>query len=105
MKSARHTNASWTLKCDLSADYVCRLINHMDRQGYRMCVPRRDEAAGEASMVDFTSSYIARALPELTKQGQRPPWKLRQNYFLDMADLRLRSIEDGVPEFSVAADW
>ncbi len=99
-----YTNASWTLKCDLGADYVCRLISHMDRQGYRICVPRREEAAGEAPMVDFTSSYIARALAELPKQGRTPPWKLRQNYFLDMADLRLRRIEDGVLEFSVTSD-
>ena len=94
-----YTNASWTLKVDLTADYVCRLINYMDRRGYSVCVPRRDSAAGEEPMVDFTSGYIQRAVAMLPKQGRKAPWKLRQNYFLDMVDLRLRPLDDGVLEF------
>jgi cation diffusion facilitator CzcD-associated flavoprotein CzcO len=94
-----YTNASWTLKIDLTADYVCRLINFMDQRGYAVCTPRRDPEAGEEAMVDFSSGYIQRSLDQLPKQGRKAPWKLRQNYFLDMADLRLRPIEDGVLEF------
>ena len=91
-----YTNASWTLKADLTAEYVCRLLAHMRRHGYRRCVPRRDERVSEVPFLDFTSGYVQRALAGLPKQGSVAPWKLRQNYLLDVLTLRRAEIEDGV---------
>ena len=57
-----YTNASWTLKCDLTSRYVCRMLNHMDRGGYAICVPRLGDAAPERMpMLDFSSGYVQRA--------------------------------------------
>ena len=94
-----YTNASWTLKADLTAEYVCRLLLHMRRHGYRTCVPRRDESVPEAPFLDFSSGYVQRALAELPKQGARAPWKLRQNYVLDRLELRRADVDDGVLRF------
>jgi monooxygenase len=94
-----YTNASWTLKSDLTAEYVCRLINHMDRHGYVKCTPRRDPTVQEEPVLDFTSGYVKRALEHLPRQGSRKPWKLRQNYALDLVDLRFSPVEDEAMEF------
>ena len=96
-----YTNASWTLKCDLTCDYVCRLLNHMQRTGMRQCTPRNhDPALGQAPWLDFSSGYVQRMIDKLPKQGTRAPWKLHQNYALDMLALRFGRIEDGTMEFS-----
>lgn len=96
-----YTNASWTLKCDLTCEYVCRLLNHMDAHGYRQCTPRNSDASlGEQPWIDFTSGYVQRSLHKLPKQGSKVPWKLHQNYALDIVMLRYGSVEDGVMEFS-----
>jgi cation diffusion facilitator CzcD-associated flavoprotein CzcO len=95
-----YTNASWTLKCDLVAQYVCRLIDHMDRRGYRQCVARRDPAVGEAPLIDLKAGYVLRSLADFPVQGDRQPWRLHQNYVRDYALLRRGEIEDGVLEFS-----
>ena len=95
-----YTNASWTLKCDLTSEYVCRLLNHMDRFGYTKCTPRRTDATvTEEPALDFTSGYVQRALSSLPKQGSKAPWKLRQNYALDLIGVRFNEIDDGVMEF------
>jgi cation diffusion facilitator CzcD-associated flavoprotein CzcO len=95
-----YTNASWTLKCELISQYVCRLINFMDRKGYVQCTPRRiDPSIEEEPIVNFTSGYIQRALPSLPHQGSRHPWKLYQNYLLDMMTFRVGRMEDGAMEF------
>jgi len=96
-----YTNASWTLKADLAAIFVCRLLTHMRRVGARECRP----GTGEASMpvapwVDFTSGYFQRALHLLPKQGSKKPWKLNQNYLSDLAALRFGRVDDGVMRFS-----
>ncbi|HYV16120.1 MAG TPA: NAD(P)/FAD-dependent oxidoreductase, partial [Conexibacter sp.] len=76
-----YTNASWTLKGDLAAEYVCRLLNHMDARGYRVCTPRRpDPSLPTSPMVDLTSGYVQRSLDALPKQGAKRPWRLHQNY-------------------------
>jgi monooxygenase len=99
--SLGYTNASWTLKCDLVCRYVCRIINHMDREAYRKCTPRvRDSDMTEEPILDFASGYVQRALPYLPKQGSKAPWRLRQNYFLDLLGLRHGAVDDGVLEFS-----
>ncbi|MCH8181271.1 MAG: NAD(P)/FAD-dependent oxidoreductase [Proteobacteria bacterium] len=96
-----YTNASWTLKADLIAEYVCRLIQHMDKTGTRIAVPRRnDPSVKEAPLLDMSSGYVARAAAALPKGADKAPWKLYQNYALDMDQLRNGELEDGVMSFS-----
>jgi cation diffusion facilitator CzcD-associated flavoprotein CzcO len=96
-----YTNASWTLKCDLTCEYVCRLINYMDRHGYRQCVPRNvDPTITELPSLDFTSGYVQRSIAKLPKQGSKRPWRLYQNYALDIVTLRFGRMDDGVMQYS-----
>jgi monooxygenase len=96
-----YTNASWTLKCDLTCEYVCRLLNHMARHGHRQCTPRNtDPSVTPEPWIDFSSGYVQRALPMLPKQGSKPPWRLHQNYARDLMSLRFGKLDDGVMEFS-----
>ncbi len=96
-----YTNASWTLKCDLTCDYVCRLLNHMTATGLRQATPRLGEAdMGEEPWLDFSSGYVQRSIGRFPKQGDKAPWKLHQNYALDLMNLRYSRLEDGVMEFS-----
>lgn len=98
-----YTNASWTLKCDLTAGYVCRLLNHMDRKGLAICTPRINDPSIEPEPVlDFTSGYVLRALDTLPSQGSKMPWRLHQNYFKDLRMLRYGRVEDGTMEFGTA---
>jgi len=95
-----YTNASWTLKSDLIAEYVCRLLGHMDRRGYAICAPRRsDTAIAVGPTLPLISGYIERAKHLLPKQGTRKPWRMNQNYALDVMALRFAAIEDGALEF------
>jgi cation diffusion facilitator CzcD-associated flavoprotein CzcO len=96
-----YTNASWTLRADLSATYVCRLLNHMRRTGLRQCTPRnRDPDMPRGPWLDFTSGYVRRAMDRFPKQGGRGPWRNRQNYLADLAGLRFSPLRDGVLDFS-----
>jgi monooxygenase len=96
-----YTNASWTLKVDLVAEYVCRLLNHMDAHGYEVCAPRvTDSTITEEPLLDFTSGYVLRSLADLPKQGSKEPWKLRMNYALDLRAMRYGNLEDGAMAFS-----
>jgi cation diffusion facilitator CzcD-associated flavoprotein CzcO len=95
-----YTNASWTLKADLVARYVCRLLNAMRRKGVRQATPRTGDAAiVPQPFADFSSGYIQRAIDNLPRQGDRKPWRLNQNYALDVIALRFGSIENAM-EFS-----
>jgi len=95
-----YTNASWTLKCDLTCEYVCRVLNHMDAHGYTECVPEnRDPSVSPQPMIDFSSGYIQRSIHKFPKQGSRAPWRLHQNYALDIFSLRRSPIEDGALQF------
>jgi cation diffusion facilitator CzcD-associated flavoprotein CzcO len=94
-----YTNASWTLKADLVADYVVRLLGHMDEHGHRTVVAPADDEVGPAPFMDFSSGYVVRALDALPQQGDREPWKLRQNYLHDLRTIRRRPIDDGVLHF------
>jgi monooxygenase len=99
-----YTNASWTLKCDLTCHYVCRLLNHMDATGTQIATPRNlDPAVTEEPWIDFSSGYVVRALADLPKQGSKHPWKLYQNYVRDLMMFRYGRVEDGVMQFSRAA--
>ena len=96
-----YTNASWTLKADLVCEYVCRLLNYMDRKGFTKAVPHNsDPTLTEEPWVNFSSGYIQRALPHQPKQGSKRPWKLYQNYVLDLLTLRHGSLRDKAMVFS-----
>ncbi len=98
-----YTNASWTLKCDLTAEYVCRLLNHMDQHGYAQCTPRvNDPGLTEEPVLDFTSGYVLRALHTLPRQGSKTPWRLHQNYVKDLSMMRFGRVDDGTMEFKAA---
>lgn len=95
-----YTNASWTLKCDLTAEYVCRLLNHMDHHGYDFCTPRvNDPNIGEEPVIDFNSGYVLRSLHTLPRQGSKTPWRLHQNYMKDLRMMRYGRVDDGTMEF------
>ena len=96
-----YTNASWTLKADLTSEYVCRLLRHMDKGGYRVATPElNDPSVQEEPFLDFTSGYVQRALHLFPKQGNKEPWKLRQNYPRDIKTLRFDPVDDGTMTFS-----
>jgi cation diffusion facilitator CzcD-associated flavoprotein CzcO len=95
-----YTNASWTLKADLTCEYVCRLLRYMDRHGYRQCMPKRDPSVAEVPWLDFTSGYVQRAINQLPRQGAEKPWRLYQNYARDLMALRFGSVSDGAMQFS-----
>jgi cation diffusion facilitator CzcD-associated flavoprotein CzcO len=96
-----YTNASWTLKCDLTCEYVCRLLTYMDRKGVRQATPRqRDASLGTEPWLDFSSGYVTRSINKFPRQGDKAPWKLHQNYALDIVNLRYSPMDDGVLEFS-----
>ena len=96
-----YTNASWTLKADLAAVFVCRLLSHMRRTGMRQCRPEADDPAMRVEpWVDFSSGYFQRALDHLPKQGTTKPWKLNQNYLADLKTLRYGAVDDGAMRFS-----
>ena len=95
-----YTNASWTLKADLVADYVCRLLAHLDAHGHRTAVPVPDPAVARGA-VHGLHPRLRRSAREhlLPKQGDREPWRLRQNYFHDVRSIRRSRIDDGVLRF------
>jgi monooxygenase len=94
-----YTNASWTLKADLTGGYLCRLLNHLTKTGTEIALPAREPGIEEVPFLDFTSGYVQRARDILPKQGSKKPWKLYQNYALDMFSLKFASVEDGVIRF------
>jgi monooxygenase len=99
-----YTNASWTLKADLTSQYMCRLFKHMDANGYARCVPNNhDPSVVEEPLLDFSSGYVQRSIDAFPRSGSKAPWRLRQNYPRDVMTLRYGSITDGSMEFSRAA--
>lgn len=98
-----YTNASWTLKADLTCMYVCRLLNHMDRTGTQIATPVLDDPeVQEEPWLSFTSGYVQRALDTLPKQGSKRPWKVHQNYAKDLLDLKFGKVDDGAMRFTKA---
>jgi monooxygenase len=96
-----YTNASWTLKADLTAQFVCRLLNHMRKTGARQCeAPAAGPGTPLLPWVDFSSGYFQRAAGLLPKQGMSRPWKLNQNYLSDLVAMRFGAVNDGVLQFS-----
>ena len=90
-----YVNASWTLRADLTCEYVCRLINLMDKKGVSCCEPIDDRSAhGDDKLIDFTSGYFERGLSLMPKQGNKAPWRNYQNYLKDIFAVRIFSIKD-----------
>jgi len=101
-----YTNASWTLKADLTAEYVCRLLNHMDRRGFVECRPVNDDPNLEAApWLDFSSGYVQRALERFPRQGKVAPWRVYQNYALDLMAFRYGGLEDRAMRFAKPSSW
>ncbi|MCA9698063.1 MAG: hypothetical protein KC431_11110, partial [Myxococcales bacterium] len=100
-----YTNASWTLKVDLICDHVCRLLRHMDAEGYAWCMPQHDDPAADAApFLNFAAGYVQRAEQLFPRQGKDGPWRVRQNYLVDRLMIKLSRIEDGVMHFGHVGD-
>jgi len=89
-----YTNASWTLKCDLTSVYVCRLVNYMDRQGYQVVTPVPPPSGPLQPLMDLKAGYVLRSLDRLPRQGSAAPWRLYQNYPRDLLMLRHGRLDD-----------
>jgi cation diffusion facilitator CzcD-associated flavoprotein CzcO len=98
-----YTNASWTLKCDLTCEYVCRLLNHMEAHRFEQCRPElSDPSVLPEPLIGLHSGYVERARPLFPAQGSKRPWRLYQNYLLDRLVLRHGRVDDGALRFSRA---
>jgi len=96
-----YVNASWTLKADLICNYVCRLLNVMERKGMRQVTPTPNGESAVAPFVErFSSGYVQRAIAGWPKQGHKAPWRVYQNYFRDKFSLKWAAVDDGALEFS-----
>jgi cation diffusion facilitator CzcD-associated flavoprotein CzcO len=97
-----YTNASWTLKADIACEYVCRLINHMDTKGYGqvVAIATDDDRSDVSVMSTLNSSYVHRADTVLPRQGTRAPWRVLNNYIVDVPMLRYGRIDDGHLHFT-----
>lgn len=100
--STGYTNASWTLKCDLTSRYVARLVDYMAKHGYTKCVPKRDPDVAEIPLIDFTSGYIQRAIDLFPRQGAVVPWRLYQNYMRDLMIIDRGKLDDPALQFTRA---
>jgi cation diffusion facilitator CzcD-associated flavoprotein CzcO len=99
-----YTNASWTLKCDLTCAYVCRLLNHMQRNQLSECRPvLADPTVQAEELLGLQSGYVQRARHLFPRQGSKAPWKLHQNYLLDTLLLGFGRVDDGAMRFRAPA--
>ena len=90
-----YTNASWTLKCDLSCRFVTKVLNYMDKNNYSVCVPRFDSSKFKSEpLLDFNAGYVLRSLDKIPKQGSAHPWKVHQNYLKDLMSLEWSGVDD-----------
>jgi cation diffusion facilitator CzcD-associated flavoprotein CzcO len=96
-----YTNASWTLKCDLVAHYVCRLLNHMRDHDYEIATPQPpDPREATEPFIDLKAGYVLRSIERMPRQGARRPWRLHQNYPLDIYELKHGPLTDEGIQFS-----
>ncbi|BBX28690.1 flavin-containing monooxygenase [Mycolicibacterium alvei] len=90
-----YTNASWTLKADLVSEFICRVLNYMDANGFDRVEPQHPGGSvDELPFMDFTPGYFRRAMDTLPKSGSAAPWKLKQNYFFDMRTIRYGKVDE-----------
>ena len=100
-----YTNASWTLRADLVARWVCRLLKHMERRGAAQVTPVvQDASMAELPLLDLTSGYVQRAAGQFPKQGTNNPWNLRQNYVVERFTLGMGSLDDGALQYTQPHD-
>lgn len=100
-----YTNASWTLKADLTSEYTCRLLNYMDEHGYDFCMPHKEEAdAEEEPLINLEAGYVLRALDRMPKQGAKAPWRVYQNYLMDLVKMRFSPVNDQAMAFHKAGE-
>ncbi len=98
---AGYTNASWTLKSDLTSEYASRLLKHLDHNNLRSFVPvLNDTSIERIPLLNLNSGYIHRSEHEFPKQGSKIPWRLYQNWFLDYYTLRIKSVKDDNLKFA-----
>jgi cation diffusion facilitator CzcD-associated flavoprotein CzcO len=95
-----YTNASWTLKVDLVAEFFCRLLDHMERRGLDQCVPVPGPDVERRPLLDFAAGYVQRTVDRFPRQGDRGPWKLSMDYDRDVRMFRDNPVEDGAAQFS-----
>lgn len=101
--SIGYTNSSWTLKVDIIAEYLCRVIDHMNRYGFEVCQPVNDDPAMPTRpLLDFQAGYVQRVINDFPREGDREPWALKMNFLYDRKQLRTAPIEDGLLQFSKA---
>jgi len=91
-----YTNASWTLRSDLTARAVCRLLNRMDAKGQKVCVARPPADLEKTSIMELNSGYVQRSASFLPGQGDRQPWRVPQHYLKDLTAMTLRPIDEGL---------
>ena len=91
-----YVNASWSLRADLSHNYVMKFLKHLDDQGYSFGMPDPSGASGERPLLDLTSGYVQRVLDVLPKQGDDEPWTIRQNWMLDSIDMRKADVTEAM---------
>ena len=102
-----YSHASWTLKADLTCDYICRLLGYMSEKGYAVAMPSLEKGERRAQfrdmerqpLVSLSSGYIMRAIDKIPKQGSMTPWRNNDNFIKDMFSVRYGKIEDGVMTF------
>ena len=101
-----YLNASWTLRADNTAEYICRVLNEMGRKGADVVAPQLpvDHGLVEAEPIPFSSGYLQRARPLIPKSAPTLPWRLNQDYFEDCRDFRRRPVDDGVLRFEKVQD-
>jgi len=101
-----YVNASWTLRADLTCEYVCRLLNLMAGTGATQCTPTlrpSDRTMPERPWIDgFSAGYMQREMHRFPKQGDREPWLNPQDYGRDKQLFRKSAVDDGVMQFSGA---
>jgi monooxygenase len=90
-----YPNASWTLRADLVAGYVCRLLRHLRAHGRAVAVPEAPPTEGLSPMIGLRSGYVLRAADRLPRQGRRSPWRVHDSYLRDLLALRFGRIDDG----------
>jgi cation diffusion facilitator CzcD-associated flavoprotein CzcO len=97
-----YTNASWTLRADLTTRYLCRLLNYMSRHDIQVATPAMDPAEQDSDdpLMDLRSGYVQRAAAIMPRQGARGKWRVRNNYLLDLPRMRLSRIDDGAMRFT-----
>jgi cation diffusion facilitator CzcD-associated flavoprotein CzcO len=96
-----YTNASWTLKCDLTCEYACRIMAEMDKTGRKQVTPKNNDPNTQVTpWLDFSSGYVQRTIDRFPKQGARAPWRLHQNYAQDVLALRYGKLGDPELVFS-----